>query len=452
MNTVNEKDLARIRKSDLFDPEWYLNNYPDVKKLGMDPALHFLKYGGLLLRDPGPSFNTRFYHGICPHPFKKNINPLLYSISRKNSNVNYKAILWSAFHMANGNGDYLMAEELAKKYLPEDLKYTVDALRVNLYQKNGDKKNWLASINSYFSNFNMAPISLASCDNIIGSFITDKLSDIKNGPLISVIMPAWNASKTIKYAVGSILKQTWINLELIVVDDCSSDDTWEILKSLKIKDNRLKILRNKVNVGPYVSKNLGLTIASGQYITGHDADDWAHPQRLEKHMKNIKNAGYPRASVEHMIRLTSDGYFSNLDKISNFSFDGVARRASISCMIEASFMRDRLGFWDSVRFGADSEMIARIEHILGDEFKVFNTIGMICLDDESSLTNHPIHGIRANNGRLSDARSSYRDSWREWHSSKMSKDNAFLEFPLKDRRYQAIDSMVVPYNTQLINI
>ncbi|NOG31624.1 glycosyltransferase [Halomonas sp. TBZ9] len=221
---------------------------------------------------------------------------------------------------------------------------------------------------------------------------------------------------------------------------------------MKESDSRVKVISNKVNVGPYVSKNIALKEARGDYITGHDADDWAHPQRIEKHIELIKKNGYPRASLTHMLRMRPSGYFGSIGKVTGFSFDGAARKASISCMFERKFIKEVLGYWDSVRFGADSEMIARAEKLLGNEFKNFKQIGMICLDLETSLTNHPDHGIRSNNGGLSNSRKTYRDSWVCWHKNSLNIDNAYLDFPLKKRRYTAEAEMQVPNCDVLSNV
>ena len=84
-----------------------------------------------------------------------------------------------------------------------------------------------------------------------------------------VMMPAWNSEDTLEAAAMSILDQTWQNLELLIVDDASHDDTWAVMEILARRDERVRITRNKVNVGPYVSKNVALGHARGDWITGH---------------------------------------------------------------------------------------------------------------------------------------------------------------------------------------
>lgn len=450
MSRVNNNDLERVRVSAFFDAEWYLHSYPDVAAIGIDPAVHFLKYGGLLRRDPGPNFSSSFYYDTRPGVEKKRINPLVHYLRfESGKNPQKDTVVYSL------NRHLLMGKEKeVLRYLETsigpELEYAKNIVLANHSLLHGDEDGWLKYFNVYLKRFEVSPLALkGDLGQGLFSRLYCNVDRIEvGGDLVSVVMPAWNSQETIYHSAKSILSQTWKNIELIIIDDCSTDDTWSVIESLKSEDGRVKALKNSVNVGPYVSKNIGLKYAEGKYITGHDADDWAHPQRIQKHMQLIKESNSPRASLTYMVRVMSNGFFENVSKVSSFSFDGVARKASISCMFESNFLRKTLGYWDSVRFGADSEMISRAESILGNEFKHFKQIGMVCLDLENSLTNNPVHGTRVN-GALSNSRASYKESWKSWHTEKMDKENAYLDFPLKKRRYSAVTAMVVPYSDQL---
>jgi succinoglycan biosynthesis protein ExoO len=99
-------------------------------------------------------------------------------------------------------------------------------------------------------------------------------------PLVSVVMPAFNAARTIRTAVLSVLGQTMASLELIVCDDASSDDTLAILES--IDDSRLRVLRNSGNAGPGASRDRAIAQARGAWIAVIDSDDAWTPERLER--------------------------------------------------------------------------------------------------------------------------------------------------------------------------
>ena len=85
---------------------------------------------------------------------------------------------------------------------------------------------------------------------------------------ISVIIPVFNREHTIERCLQSLQKQTFYDLEIIVVDDCSCDQTLSIIHKIALKDPRIKILQNDKNRGPGYSRNRGLSVAQGNYILG----------------------------------------------------------------------------------------------------------------------------------------------------------------------------------------
>lgn len=352
-------------------------------------------------------------------------------------------------HEIARRGDHDLGISYARLHVPQQLSYTIETLQANAALAKGDEVDWLRHLNNYIGHFGAAQVRLHDGDTLLDRFSTDHLPEITGAPLVSVIMPAWNAQKTIRAAAQSILAQTWRNLELLMVDDASEDGTWAAMQELAARDDRVKIFRNKINIGPYASKNIMLSMVRGEWVTGHDADDWAHPQRLEHHMAALlKSATPPRASVTFMVRLEADGMMDRFAPISDYSLDGIARDAAISCTFRADFLRDSLGSWDNVRFGADSELISRTQALIGDEFIKFPQISMLCMNLEGSLTNNATHGVDRTVGP-SQVRRDYGAAWTEWHKTlKESKgENARLTFPpLGDdvRPFAAPDAALVP--------
>lgn len=98
-------------------------------------------------------------------------------------------------------------------------------------------------------------------------------------PAVSVIMPAYNCGPFVAKAIESILGQTFIDFELIVCDDGSDDNTWDVIQSYT--DGRIRKYRNDVNKGYLATYNYLLTLTAGPLITCQDADDWSLPRRLE---------------------------------------------------------------------------------------------------------------------------------------------------------------------------
>ena len=115
----------------------------------------------------------------------------------------------------------------------------------------------------------------------------DSISGVKSNEIkVSVIIPVYNAEKTIKRCLNSVLEQSMTAIEVICVDDCSQDDTYTILQEYSQKDSRVKILRNEVNLRAGRSRNRGMEIAQGEYLHFLDADDYLVSDALEKLYKD----------------------------------------------------------------------------------------------------------------------------------------------------------------------
>jgi|694.fasta_scaffold148551_1 glycosyltransferase involved in cell wall biosynthesis len=106
-------------------------------------------------------------------------------------------------------------------------------------------------------------------------------------PKISVLMPAYNADQYIVEAIESILNQTFTDFEFIIIDDCSTDKTWEIIKEYAKKDKRIIAIKNEKNLKLSATLNKGIDICKADYIARMDADDWSYPDRFKKQYEVI---------------------------------------------------------------------------------------------------------------------------------------------------------------------
>ena len=104
-------------------------------------------------------------------------------------------------------------------------------------------------------------------------------------PLVSVLMPVYNGERYLREAVESILAQTFTNFEFIIIDDGSTDNTWQILQGYAAHEPWIVLVRNENNIGLARSLNKGLALARGEYIARQDADDISLRQRLEKQVE-----------------------------------------------------------------------------------------------------------------------------------------------------------------------
>ena len=105
----------------------------------------------------------------------------------------------------------------------------------------------------------------------------------KSNPLVSVLIPTYNSELYIKDTLESILNQTYKNLEIIIIDDASTDSTLKIVK--KYKDKRIKIYINNKNLGIAKNMNKGIRLSNGKYLAIMDADDWSYPYRIEEQVQ-----------------------------------------------------------------------------------------------------------------------------------------------------------------------
>jgi len=121
--------------------------------------------------------------------------------------------------------------------------------------------------------------------------------------LVSVLIPVYNASLDLEEAIRSILKQSYLNLEVILVDDCSTDNSLELIK--RFKDDRILLIELDENRGIGGALNAGLAMATGKYILRMDADDIALPERIAKQVAFMES--HPEIGVSGALAEYFDG-------------------------------------------------------------------------------------------------------------------------------------------------
>lgn len=108
--------------------------------------------------------------------------------------------------------------------------------------------------------------------------------------LVSIIMPTYNCARFIRESISSVLAQTYTRWELLIVDDCSTDKTEDVVASFD--DPRIHYLRNEQNEGAALTRNKALRAAKGRYIAFLDSDDLWHPDKLERQIAFMEQNGY----------------------------------------------------------------------------------------------------------------------------------------------------------------
>ncbi|TCV87599.1 MULTISPECIES: glycosyltransferase family 2 protein [Methylomonas] len=127
-------------------------------------------------------------------------------------------------------------------------------------------------------------------------------------PLISIIMPCYNAQTYLEKAIESVFEQSYPNVELIVVDDGSSDQSFQILTRCQEKHPKLVVFKQE-NLGPFPARNLGLANSKGEFIAFLDADDYWAPEFIEKLLKNLlaKNADLTYCGWQNIVEGGENG-------------------------------------------------------------------------------------------------------------------------------------------------
>ena len=105
--------------------------------------------------------------------------------------------------------------------------------------------------------------------------------------LVSIVMPAYNSEAFIIESIQSVIDQTYSNWELFVIDDASTDATRRIVRDFAGKDNRIRLIQNSSNCGTHYSRNKGIEVASGDFISFLDSDDLWKPEKLEIQLKTL---------------------------------------------------------------------------------------------------------------------------------------------------------------------
>lgn len=120
--------------------------------------------------------------------------------------------------------------------------------------------------------------------------------------LVSIITPNYNCGRFIAQTIESVLLQTYSQWEMLIVDDCSNDNSYEIALAYAAKDNRIKVIRNEKNSGAAVSRNKALELAQGEFIAFLDSDDLWMPDKLEKQIAFMRenNCDFSFTEYEHI--------------------------------------------------------------------------------------------------------------------------------------------------------
>ncbi len=495
---LNTENALKNDPGPYFSTTWYLETYPDIQSSGMNPLVHFILHGHLEGRSTLENRALELDQLLWAKDDSAQAaleDLSLQGAPQEQSFARWSLARWFAFkqdwrHVAR----YMLEFKLAKLRYPRHLgpmllgvdaltkigrfseawqwlnellkeqpehfdlclaasnlvfaEHSAAALLNDDYLLANEKRlEWL---NRFFVQKQVLEIHLKEKDKELHfenlSSSIHEVGQLDDSALVSVIMPLFNAERTLKTAVESLLQQSYNNLEIIIVDDCSTDSSFSLALALRKQDSRVRVFRQLNNGGAYAARNLGLLVSRGDFITTHDADDWSHPQKIEKQLEVLLQNEHLQASTSHWVRCTDDLVFGRW-----LVEEGWIYRNVSSLMFRRTVF-DTLGFWDRVSVNADTEYYYRIIRAYGREALTEVLTGTPLAFgrfDSSSLSQTSETHLKT---QFSGVRKDYQDAALAWHESIEDIKELYLpSHPLK-RPFPAPDKIRRPPLPSFINI
>ena len=177
-------------------------------------------------------------------------------------------------------------------YIPVGIKMTYTK---KLFKNAFLSKNVFKNITSIFKYLikRLLTCNSGGALNSMPAFVLPDGCQLNSQPLISVIIPVYNVAGYLPQCLDSVIRQSFSNIEIICIDDATEDNSVEILKDYASKDARIKIIHNAENMGLGLTRNVGLSVARGEYVHFVDSDDWVRTDLYEK-MNDIINKFHPQ--------------------------------------------------------------------------------------------------------------------------------------------------------------
>lgn len=225
--------------------------------------------------------------------------------------------------------------------------------------------------------------------------------------LVSIVIPAYNAQKTIRTALQSLFNQSYKNIEIIVVNDGSTDSTKAIVEQASKLDPRLKLINLTNNKGAYIARNIGAKVSRGDFISIHDSDDIAHPDKISIQVSELIKNPQLKGSVSYWVRFSESGILSLHRGLP------VLRLNLSSLMIRHALLKE-LGDWSTNYVGSDLEFFNRILTKYGKEsiLKIRKplSIGLFRLDSLTTQTMTSVFNLQGRRHRMK-----FEELWRRQH-------------------------------------
>lgn len=284
----------------------------------------------------------------------------------------------------------------------------------------------ISALNDFFSRYQLAPLGLVDetqpfcVTNLKPATTLQQNMNTSSANKVSIVVTCFNSEETIYESLMSLILQTWQNLEIIVVDDCSEDHTLNIIKKLQSEHpKKIKLIALPCNVGTFVAKSIGAKYATGEFLTCQDSDDWAHPQKIYRQVKPLIDRKSLMVTVSYWIRLNSKGLYHARQVYP------LMRQNPASPLFRRNQVEKDMGLWHLVRTGADSEFWERLKLNYGNSgILTIKEPLTIASHRENSLMTSSTLGAYTTSGQKK--RQQYWQAWRIWHIEQLSKNQPLI--------------------------
>ena len=255
--------------------------------------------------------------------------------------------------------------------------------------------------------------------------------------LVSVVITAFNAERFVASTLRSIALQDYSDLEIIVVDDQSTDSTRRVVEAFARDDQRIQLLSTPRNSGQFVAKNVGINAAKGKYIAFCDSDDIWVPRHASTHVEEMERDPGLVVSHSRWVRLYDDCSLS-------FGHFG----GGVETCPHSSFLRrevfERVGYFDSVRFGGDREFVERVELEFGSH--AVSTIKSVLTLGRRHAASLTTSGAGAFDGMMnSPPRVEYWNTWNDYHRRMVETSGRLFNSGDPETRPYAVPESMEPW-------
>ncbi len=283
-----------------------------------------------------------------------------------------------------------------------------------------DEREWLATLHTALEGGDLAPLSLEPQPEGEDLPPFDRLTcpDLEPVPSparVTVLMSTFRPGPPLLTAVRSLARQTWTDLEILVIDDASGEDYRSVLDRAAALDPRVRVIRKTVNGGTYRARNTGMRQATGRFLTVLDSDDWLHPQAIERSVQLLLAKPGLMATRGQGVRVSEDLELNRPGYLPRVT-------SAPSLMIRVDPVVDRIGYFDPTSKSADTEYATRIAAAFGGRVRDIPAV-MTFLRGGDTLSSSEF-----SRGWRHGARHAYKCAYRPWHQRiKAGETQPFLD-------------------------